>query len=101
MSILSANWRDLAWPHEGPKFNLCQLWETSMVFKMTVLTPKWSILRKLLRRSRCTNNIMLSKILKVATEPISQMNFQNNLSCRKSGALRLNLKFTLQRNYVN
>ena len=44
---------------------------------------------------------MLAKMLKVATEPISQTNFQNNLSCRKSGALRLKLKFTLHRNYVN
>ena len=98
MSILSVNWRDLT---KSRNFNFRQLREMSMVFKMAVLTPKWGIRRKLLRRSRCTNYIMLAKMLRVATETISQTNFQSNSSCRKSGALRLKLKFTVHRNYVN
>ena len=43
MSFLLWKWHDLTWPRIGPNFNLHHLWEISMVFKMTMLTPKSGI----------------------------------------------------------
>ena len=41
-------WRDLTWPRKSLKFNLHQLRNISMGFKMAVLTPKSGTEKKII-----------------------------------------------------